>query len=252
MHIAIISDIHGNLTAMEAVLEDLRQQARVDQIVIAGDLCLNGPRPRETLQAIQALNCPVIRGNVDMEVVTGAPQAGAKKRETVAWTREQIGSEGIEYLAGLPFSYLVTNPYGSDLLVVHANPLNLEDAIFPTSPDSKLEHLLGELDPTVGALAFGHLHIAYTRRWRQLLLVDAGSCGLPRDNDQRAAYAILTCENNLWQAEHRRVAYDIKAVVKDLKTCGIPHAEKRIRILTAATYTENGIHEHGGKKKSKG
>jgi putative phosphoesterase len=252
MRIAIIADIHGNQIALEAVLQDLRQQSQIDQIVVAGDLCLNGPRPRETLKTLQALDCPVIQGNVDVEVVTGAPQAGAKKRDTVAWTRAQIGTEGIDYLAGLPFSYLVTNPYGSDLLVVHANPLNLEDAIFPTSPDSKLEHLLGGLEATVGALAFGHLHIAYTRRWQHLLLVDAGSCGLPRDDDQRAAYAILTCENNSWQAEHRRVMYDIDAVVKDLRECGIPHVEKRIRILTAATYTENGIHEHGGKKKSKG
>src|SRR5438552_7330957 len=163
MRIAIISDIHGNQIALEAVLQDLQQQSQIDQIVVAGDLCLNGSRPREVLDIIQALNCPVIQGNVDVEVVTGAPQAGAKKRETIAWTREQIGSEGIDYLTGLPFSYLVANSYGSDLLVVHANPLNLEDAIFPTSPDSKLEHLLGGLEPTVGALAFGHLHIAYTR-----------------------------------------------------------------------------------------
>ncbi len=252
MRIAIISDVHGNLVALEAVLQDLGHQPEVDRIVVAGDLCLNGSRPCETLHAIQALHCPVIQGNVDVEVITGAPEAGAKKRDTVAWTREQIGAEGIDYLASLPLSHLVTNPYGSDLLVVHANPRNQEDAIFPTSPDSKLEHLLGELEPTIGALAFGHLHIAYTRRWRHLLLVDVGSCGLPRDEDQRAAYAILTCENNIWQAEHRRVEYDIKAVMKDLKTCGIPHVEKRIRILTAATYTENGIHEHGEKKKSKG
>ena len=205
MRIAIISDIHGNLVALEAVLQDLAQQSQVDQIVIAGDLCLNGPRPRETLQAIQALHCPVIQGNVDVEVITSAPDSGAKKRDTIAWTRQQIGTEGVDYLAALPFSYLVSNPSGSDLLVVHANPLNLEDAIFPTSPDSKLEHLLGELEPTIGALAFGHLHIAYIRRWRSLLLVDVGSCGLPRDEDQRAAYAILTCENGIWQAEHRRV-----------------------------------------------
>ena len=138
MRIAIISDIHGNQMALEAVLQDLKQQPQVDQIVIAGDLCLNGPRPRETLHIIRTLNCPVIQGNVDVEVVTGGPDAGSKKRDIIAWTREQIGSEGIGYLAQLPLTHLVTDPYGNDLMVVHANPLNQEDAIFPTSPDSKL------------------------------------------------------------------------------------------------------------------
>ncbi len=73
MRIAIISDIHGNLTALEAVLQDLEQQPPVDQLVIAGDLCLNGPYPRESLQRVQSLDCPVIQGNTDMEIVTQAP-----------------------------------------------------------------------------------------------------------------------------------------------------------------------------------
>ena len=74
------------------------------------------------------------------------------------------------------------------------------------------------------------------RRWQGLLLVDAGSCGLPRDEDIRASYAILTWQDNVWQAEHRRVAYDQKAVVKQLKNSGIPTADKRIKVLTEAKY----------------
>ena len=81
------------------------------------------------------------------------------------------------------------------------------------------------------------------------MLVDAGSCGLPRDEDPRAAYVIMTCENNLWQAEHRRVEYNLKAVVRQFRTCGMPYAEKRIKILTAASYTESGSLKRVGKKK---
>jgi hypothetical protein len=114
--------------------------------------------------------------------------------------------------------------------------LNQEDAIFPDAPDDDLEGLLGDIEPAVGALAFGHLHIAYKRRWRHLLLVDAGSCGLPRDEDLRAAYAILSWRENSWEAEIRRVAYDVQAVVKQLKKSGIPHAEKRIKTLLEARY----------------
>jgi predicted phosphodiesterase len=236
MRIAIISDIHGNQVALEAVLEDLARQSSVDHLVVAGDLCLNGPCPREVLETVQGLHCPVLQGNVDAEVVTAAPDKGEKKRSTAAWTREQIGPTGIQYLASLPFSHRVANPNGSNLFIVHANPLNLEDAIFPNASDSTLEHLLGGLEPTIGALAFGHLHIAYTRRWRHLLLVDIGSCGIPRDEDNRASYAILNWQDNDWEAEIRRVVYDVKAVVKQIKTCGMPNPEKRVKVLLEARY----------------
>ena len=236
MRIAIISDIHGNQSALEAVLQDLSQQPVVDHLVIAGDLCLNGPCPREVVQTVRKLECPVIQGNVDYEVVNEAPDKGPKKRTTVAWTREQIGQAGIDYLASLPLSHLISNPHGSDLLIVHANPLNLEDAIFPNAPDSDLVRLLGGIAPTVGVIAFGHLHIAYTRRWRRLLLADVASCGLPRDEDLRAAYGILTWQDTTWNAEIRRVPYDVQAVVKQIKTCGIPNVEKRIKTLLEAKY----------------
>ncbi|GCE19637.1 metallophosphoesterase family protein [Dictyobacter kobayashii] len=236
MRVAIISDIHGNKLALDTVLEDLAQQPAIDQLIIAGDLCLNGPYPKEVLETIQNLHCPVIQGNVDADVVNQNSKKGPKKQSVIAWTREQVGPAGIDYLASLPFSHLVENPNGTDLLVVHANPLNQEEAIFPTTPDSKIEHLCGDLPPTIGALAFGHYHVAYMRRWRHLLLVDAGSCGLPRDGDLRSSYAILTWQDNIWQAEHRRVKYDVKAVVKQLKNSGIPTVDKRIKVLTGAKY----------------
>lgn len=275
MRIAVISDIHGNQLALEAVLRDLEEQPRCDELVIAGDLCLNGPRPREVLRIIQELHCPVIQGNVDLETVTQAPEKGEKKRSVIGWTREQIGQDGIAYLAALPFSYRVEhplmpleslntseqtagspfpsldqqegrrvsgaqvakkNPAGRDLLIVHANPLNMEEAIFPNADDAALENLLGGLDARIGALTFGHLHIAYTRRWRNLLLTDVASCGLPRDEDLRAAYGILTWQGERWEAEIRRVPYDVQAVARQIESCGMPHVKKRIKVLLEARY----------------
>ena len=236
MRVAILSDIHGNQLALDAVLEDIARQPAIDQIVVAGDICLNGPRPREALEMVQRLQCPVLQGNVDFEVVTQAPEKGSKKRSVVAWTREQIGQAGIDYLASLPFSHTVHSPECGNLLVVHANPLNLEEHIAPDLSDSDLEQLLGGLDSTVSALAFGHLHIAYTRYWRHFLLVDVGSCGMPRDKDLRASYGILSTTDTGWQAEIRRVEYDVQAVVQQIKTCGMPAAEKRIKVLTEASY----------------
>jgi predicted phosphodiesterase len=236
MRIAVISDIHGNQIALEAVLADLRAQPAVDQIVIAGDLCLNGPRPREVLEIVQGLACPVIKGNVDEEVLTQAPTKGQKKRDTIAWTRAQIGATGLAYLRSLPFAYRVPNEHGSALLVVHANPRDLEEAIAPDASDAELERLLAPLDADIGALAFGHLHIPYVRRWRHLLLADVASCGLPRDGDQRAAYGILTWYASDWEAEIRRVTYDVRAVVRQIRQSGMPAAEKRIKTLLDARY----------------
>jgi predicted phosphodiesterase len=237
MRIAIISDIHGNLIAFDAVLQDLQEQPPVDHLVIAGDLCLNGPCPRQVIERVQSLRCPVIQGNTDMEIVTQAPEKGEKKRNTTAWTREQIGQPGIHYLASLPFSHTISTPTGRDLLIVHANPLNLEDAIFPNSSDAELETMLGGLDGRVDVLAFGHLHIAFIRKWRHLLLFDVGSCGIPRDEDHRASYGILTWdEQNGWQAEIHRVPYDVEAVIRQIRASGMPNPEKRVKVLVEARY----------------
>src|SRR2546428_11555474 len=86
MRIAIISDIHGNQLALEAVLQDLSHQPAVDHLVIAGDLCLNGPCPREVLDTVQKLACPVIQGNADIEEATQEQGKGLQSRTTIART----------------------------------------------------------------------------------------------------------------------------------------------------------------------
>jgi putative phosphoesterase len=236
MNIAVLSDVHGNQVALEAVLADIHQQPDIDQIVFAGDLCLNGPRPREVLETIQGLHCPVVQGNVDNDVVNLNEKRSPRKQAIIEWTRKQIGAQNIRYLERLPQQHLVKNPGGTDLLVVHANPRNQHDAILPTSPDDALHSLLDDVPANVGAIAFGHHHIAFTRRWRNLLLVDTGSCGLPRDEDIRAAYAIISWHDGQWQAQHRRVHYDQQKVVTQLETCGMPSVERRIKILMEARY----------------
>jgi predicted phosphodiesterase len=236
MRIAIISDIHGNKIALDAVLQDLAQQPFIDQVVIAGDLCLNGPQPREVLETVWQMHCPVIQGNADTEVVIEQSQRGHKKQHMAGWVSEQIGASGVQYLANLPFSYLGSNSQGSDLLIVHANPLNQDESIYPSTPDSELEPFFGDLPSSIGAVGFGHLHVAYQRRWRHLLLVDTGSCGLPRDGDLRAAYAILTWQDNAWQAEHRRVPYDVAAVIRQIEESDMLNKKKRIKVLTEAKY----------------
>jgi len=234
MRIAIISDIHGNQVALEAVLEDLAQQPKVDHLVIAGDLCLNGPCPREVLETVQRLDCPVIQGNVDAEVVTAAPDKGEKKRSTATWTREQIGPLGIQYLASLPFSHRIPNPDGTDLLIVHANPLNLEDQLYPTLSEEQLKPYLDASDAPV--LTFGHLHIPYVRPVAGVLLIDVSSVGHPKDLDRRAAYTVIEWDGEERSVTQVRVPYDIDRTVEALRRSDMPHAAEEADDLLRASY----------------
>src|SRR5947207_15584525 len=114
MRVAVISDIHGNQVALEAVLEDLSLQSGIDHLVIAGDPCLNGPCPRQVLETVQKLGCPDIQGNVDAEVVDRAREKGAKKRSTVGWTREEIGQASLDYQPALPYPQDLPKPNRSE------------------------------------------------------------------------------------------------------------------------------------------
>jgi hypothetical protein len=107
-------------------------------------------------------------------------------------------------------------------------------------PEEDLDELLmGEdgREPEWQALAFGHLHAPYVRRWQGRLLVDVASAGLPMDGDQRAAYAILTWDGRLrWQAEHHRVFYPVPVVAHEMRSCGMPRGKHFAERLVAANY----------------
>lgn len=238
MRVAVLSDIHGNVLALEAVLADLAAQGGADALVVAGDLCLDGPRPREVLERLQALGCPVIQGNTDRDLAQPTPaDADEGHAALLAWTRERIGPSGLEYLAGLPFSHRVPDPTGETaLLVVHANPRDLDTHLRPAAPEETILPLLAGLPADITALAFGHLHIPYTRRVGSILLIDISSVGLPKDGDRRAGYGLLTWANGGWQVEQRRVEYPVEEVVGQLRAADPPGAPHLIRQLLRARY----------------
>lgn len=240
MRIALLSDIHGNLVALEAVLADLRAQGPFDQIIVAGDLVWAGPRPAEVVDAVQALNAAVIQGNTDAFFQRAAADAPAGKREDrfvahLEWMQAKLGPARAEFLADLPFSRRIAPAPEQALLVVHANPHDQERAILPRMDPAQLESLLAETGDWA-ALAFGHLHIPFTMRWCDRLLVDVASAGLPMDGDRRAAYAILTWDGARWQAEHRRVFYSLPVVANDMRVCGMPRGKHFAERLMSATY----------------
>lgn len=246
MRIAILSDIHGNAVALDAVLADLAMRGPFQEIVVAGDLVWSGPRPREVVDRVRALGAAAIRGNTDAYFAGSFEETPEGKdpgrfEHHLGWMREQLGEERVAYLRHLPFSHRIPAPAapGHDLLVVHANPRNLEQALMPQASDAELDRLLLEegAEPSWRALAFGHIHVPNTRTWRGRLLVNVASVGLPMDGDPRAAYAILTWDDGAWHAEHHRVLYRTAIVAHEMRTMGLPRGKHFAERLMTATYS---------------
>lgn len=234
MRIAILSDIHGNLAGLDACLNDLAQQGGADSIVAAGDLCVDGPKPKKVLQRLIDAGIACVRGNTDRELSERADEKmSAMDRSQLEWTRKQLGDKLLAWLGELPFS-LRFGDASSELLVVHANPTNDHEHLWPDADDAMLERLVGS--ETAAAIAFGHLHLPYARVWHGKLLVNVASAGLPKDGDARASYAILTQRSGGWQARHRRVEFDVKKVATQIADCGIPGSADLIATLRRHRY----------------
>ncbi len=240
MRVAVMSDIHGFSLALETVIADLDRQGLLDAVIVAGDLCEVGPAPAEVLDMLRAKpeTWAVLQGNTDRDLVQAA-RAGWG-RGSVRFAPEQIGDRGVAYLADLPFSHRITPPGGTspvdDLLAVHANPRNLEEKLDPEMSDRELRETLG--DARAAVIAFGHIHIAYTRRVGDTLLADVSAVGNPKDGDLRCKYGLLTWdpESGTWNVELHRLDYPLDATAAQIRASALPDPEKTLAKLLRASY----------------
>ncbi|HEU4959526.1 MAG TPA: metallophosphoesterase family protein [Sphingomonas sp.] len=219
MKIAIISDIHGNIAALDAVLADIAAR-KVEQIVNLGDICSGGLFPRETANRLMPLGLPTIRGNHERQVLT---QARERMGPSDRHAAEQLRPDQLDWLAALP----ATLQLSDDVLLVHGTPDSdlayfletvTEDGLRPAS-EAEIEARAGAVDAAV--ILCGHTHVqrAVTRRDGRLI-VNPGSVGLPAFDDDHpfrhvveagsphARYAILSGGNGGWSAELVAIAYD--------------------------------------------
>jgi predicted phosphodiesterase len=243
MRVALLADVHGNLIALDAVLADLARRGPFDEVVVAGDLVWAGPWPAEVVDRLRSMDSVVIQGNTDAFFRRRPGETPPGKRENrfaeqMEWMLEQLGSQRAEYLAALPASHRISPADGHELLVVHANPYDLDRPILPHASGVELDELLSSdgVEPTWRALAFGHVHAPFQRKWRGRLLIDVASAGLPMDGDQRAAYAILTWDESGWRGEHHRVRYDVPVVTRQMTTSGMPRGNHFAERLMGANY----------------
>ena len=236
MRIAVFSDIHGNVHALDRCLEDVRERGGADVIVAAGDLCLDGPKPKQVLKRLDEVGARCLRGNTDRMVgEADLDQLDPEDARGVRWVREQIGEERTRALAELPFS--LSFGEGEDgLLICHANPKSDDEHVWPDAYDDTLERLFDGVPQRT--IAFGHLHLPYVRVWRGRTLVDVASAGLPKDGDPRAHYALFTKRSGGWEVQPRRVWFDVDKVAKQLRKSGIPDLGERLATLREHRYAK--------------
>lgn len=238
MRVAVMSDIHGFSIALETVLADIDATGPYDDFVVAGDLCAVGPDPAGVLDVLRARELTILQGNTDYDVVDTA-RFGPFEEE-LSYVQRKVGPEGIEFLAMLPFSRRIAPPGGTspddDLLVVHANPHNLLDKLDPAASDRALREIIG--DVRFRALAFGHIHVCYTREFDGRLLVDVSAVGNPKDRDLRCKYGVLSWDKGTraWSAEIRKLDYPLAETEAQILASDLPNPKKTLRKLLEASY----------------
>lgn len=214
MRIAILADIHGNLAALEAVLERV-QQLNVDQLVVAGDIVVGAPDSLRCWERIKALGCPVLRGNheryvFDLGTERARPEWSSPQFGPVQYAAAQLGEANRRELAALPG--ILRIPGADDLLIVHGSARSDSDLIFPyTSADEIAPMFVGNAERWI---VRGHNHYAGVRLWGERRIVTTGATGLPLDGTVKAQFAVMERRDGDWRVEHHTVAYDVAATLK--------------------------------------
>ena len=236
MRIAIVSDIHGNRTAFEAVLADLRQTSP-DLILHGGDLADGGSSPVEIVDRVRDLGWPGVVGNTDEvllrpESLTEFASQLPKLRpmfaaigEMAAATREALGDERLAWLRGLPRMQV-----HAPMALVHASPESPWRAPAPEVSDAELEAVYAPLGQPVAV--YGHIHRAYVRSLSGMTVANTGSVSMSYDGDRRAAYLLLDGTT----PAIRRVEYDVDRELRALAGCGLPHSDWVAKMLETGSF----------------
>src|SRR5579864_2780172 len=242
MRIAIISDIHGNLTALDAVLADLRQQ-KPDVVFHGGDLPYGGSHPAEVIDCIAQEGWKGVLGNTDEMLwdssARAALEAAAPKLKPLfkvlfdacgPATRKMIGESRLAWLRALPTDLRFEDLRHENLALMHASPGNLWRAPMDTADDAELETTYKQMNAEI--VVYCHIHRPFIRKIGNMTVCNTGSVGAPYDGDPRASYLLI--DNG--QPAIRRVEYDVEKEVKRLLQSAYPYKEWLAEIRRSGSY----------------
>jgi putative phosphoesterase len=227
MRVAIVSDVHGNLTAFDAVLTDVERRAP-DVVLHGGDLVLMGAQPAEVIDRVRELGWQGVVGNTDEVLWRAQEQARQESRapklrallrlifqQYAPATADLLGEERVAWLRELPTQQRLEN-----LVLVHGAPGDLWQAPAPDAEDAELSATYGSLDASTAV--YGHIHRPYARTLTGLTVANSGSAGMSWDGDPRASYLLVEDA----QAQVVRVSYDVEREVAVLLRSGYPDAPR--------------------------
>jgi putative phosphoesterase len=226
MRLAIFSDIHGNMHALDAVWQDIQKQAP-DAIYCLGDLVGYGAFPNEVTAFVHDSGVPTIMGNYDDGVGFDRDECGCaykdpvsreQGQESLMWTRSVTTADNKTYLRSLE-PQIRLEVGGLRLLLVHGSPRKMNEYLYEDRPQASFERLAVQSDADV--LMFGHTHLPYQKTVAETLFVNTGSVGKPKDGDPRAGYVVFDTEEPASVSFHR-VAYDVAAAAAAIRATDIP------------------------------
>jgi putative phosphoesterase len=227
VRVAVLSDIHGNLPALRAVLSDLEQED-VRSVVVAGDT-ISGPWPVEVFDVVAALDAGIVRGNADREVLQRSTRYGP----LAVWCAGRLGDARLGVAASWPLTLELDVDGLGRVLVCHSTPSSDDPIYTRVTPDADVLELLGDVDADV--VVSGHTHMQYDRTFAGgLRLVNPGSVGMPYEGTPGAFWAILGPD-----VELRRTDYDVAATAKSVRALAAPVDERLVdRLVEPPTSDE--------------
>ena len=232
--VAVSTDIHANLPALEAALERI-EALGIERVYCGGDLVGYGPHPNEVCALIEERAIPTIYGNYDYAIARDLDDCGCAyisphDREigqlSVEWTLANTGKAAKDFMRELPFD-LRFEVGGTTVHLVHGSPRKVNEYLFEDKPARLYERLAAAEDADM--LVFGHTHKPWVHDFGGVRFVNCGSVGKPKDGDPRAAFAVIRGD----EVTIDRVAYDAPAVAAEVKEAGLPE-EFAEKLLIAA------------------
>lgn len=240
MKIAALGDIHGNYQALITVIEHI-ETWQPDLVLVLGDIINRGPRSKDCFDLIRERSANpgwhVIKGNHEGYVLNFENPNFSRQgvdfalRQVIHWTYESLTRRDLDELIQLPVEYKIDLPNLGMVQAAHASTAGDRIGIYPSTPTSRFK---GLIPGDARLFLVGHTHQPLVMQYKQTLIINTGSVGLPFDGDTRAAYAQITYQNEAWQGQITRVAYDLEAAKNDFYRSGfIPEGGPLAELILA-------------------